>query len=329
MTSSSPDVPPSPNARSRWGPSQILAAIVLPPSVIFLFLSVAALAVFYARPARFNAWLSRLPGDDLLRTALIFAPATLMAVVVMAVLYISDGSRREAAEATRPMRRRRGVRPRQRGGLARRSLWLTVPFLVFVAAAQVVAFAAPTRVDAVLDALPATSLLTRLFDLSPLIALAAVGLGLIFGFVPAGEAPEVAVGEVAPAPTWTAARIARLGALLILIPAAALLIMTASGWALVLPSPERLAWLADRLPAETLLRLGLTFAPAMFLGVVLLAGLYLATAARPTPAPEAAPAPGGSFRSGLAVGVLVAGLGFTALAGMALLLAIVFVLAAR
>lgn len=329
MTSSPAEVPPSPSARGRWGPSQILATIVLPPSVILLFLSVAALAVFYMRPARFNAWLGRLPGDDLIRTALIFAPATLMAVVVMAVLYISDGARREAAEATRPTRRRRGVRARRRGGLARRSLWLTVPLLVFVAAAQVVAFVAPTRVDAVLDALPATSLLTRLFDLSPLIALAAVGMGLILGFVPTGEAPEVAAAEPALAPTWTAARIARLGAFLILIPAAALLVMTASGWVLVLPSAERLAWLADRLPAETLLRLGLTFSPAMFLGVVLLAGLYLATAARPTPTPEAAAAPVGSFRSGLAVGVLIAGLGFTALAGMALLLAVVYVLAAR
>ncbi|HSR48667.1 MAG TPA: hypothetical protein VLL77_11865 [Anaerolineales bacterium] len=319
---------PSPGTRGRWGPSQILAAIVLPPSVVFLFLSVVALAVFYMRPARFNAWLARLPGDDLIRTALIFAPATLMAVVVMAVLYISDGSRQEAAEATRPVRRR-GVRARQRGGLARRSLWLTVPFLVFVAAVQVVAFVAPSRVDALLDALPATSLLTRLFDLSPLIALAAVGLGLIFGFVPAGVATEVAAEEPSPAAMWTAARVARLGAILILVPAAGLLVMTASGVVLVLPSPERLAWLADRLPAETLIRLGLTFAPAMFLGVVLLAGLYLATAARPIPVPQAAPDPGGGFRSGLAVGVLVAGLGFTALAGMALLLAVVFVLAAR
>lgn len=307
--------------------------VVLPPAVVFLFLSIGALAVFYTHPGRFNAWLSRLPGDDLIRTALIFAPATLLAVVVMAVLYMSDGARREAAEATRPAPRRQGVRARSRGGLARRSLWLSVPLLVLVAAAHLIAFIAPTRFEALLDALPATSLLTRLFQASPLVALAAVGLGLIFGFVPAGEAPEVSP-EALPEPaqavkTWTAARIARLGALLTLVPAAALLVMTASSWILVLPSPDRLEWLADRLPAETLLRLGLTFAPAMFLGVVLLAMMVLVTSPRPPAAVEAAPVAGGSFRSGLAVGVLVAGLGFTALAGMALLLAVVFVLAAR
>lgn len=302
--------------------------MVLVPAVPLLALSVAALAIFYSMPARFNAWLTRLPGDDLLRTALIFAPATLLAVIVMAVLYVQDGSRREAPDATRPGRRR-GVRPRPRGRWARRSLWLTIPLLVLVAAAQVVAFAAPSRFEAVLDVLPATSLLHRVFDASPLMALAAVGFGLIAGFVPAGEPAEARPGEPTGPRVWSTARLARLGALLTLIPAAALLVLTAGGGLLVLPSPDRLEWLAERLPAETLLRLGLTFAPAMLLGVVLLAGLYLSTARRPAAVVEPASDGEGRFRSGLAVGVLVAGLGFTALAGMAVLLAVVFVLAAR
>jgi hypothetical protein len=95
-----------------------------------------------------------------------------------------------------------------------------------------------------------------------------------------------------------------------------------------------------------LLRLGLTFFPAMLLGLVLLAGMVLASPrfdegrAALTPAP---PAPDdrlparkateatreGGFRSGLAFGVLAAGLGFTALAGMAVLVTLVFVLATR
>jgi hypothetical protein len=116
-------------------------------------------------------------------------------------------------------------------------------------------------------------------------------------------------------------------------------------------SVERLAWLAERLPAETLLRLGLMFSPAMLLGLVLLAGLYLAAPGRgeppavTTPAFDAHPrrataAPrserpdrlqDGSetsqgLRSGLALGVLVVGLGFTSLVGMATLVAVVFVL---
>jgi len=325
--------------------------VVLVPAVPLLAISVAALAVFYTMPTRFNAWLSRLPGDDLLRTALIFAPATLLAIIVMAVLYANDAPRREAVEATRPSRRRQSIRARQRGGLARASLWVTIPAVILVAAAHLVAFVAPERVDHWLRLLPATALLTRLFDLSPYIVLAAVAIGLLLGFVPAREAAE----ETGAGRRWTTARVARLGALLILVPSFALLLLTGAGLAWVSASAERLAWLAERLPAETLLRLGLMFSPAMLLGLVLLAGLYLATPGRGGPAQAPAPAfdsyprrspaaPGpdrrdqlqGSsessqqrFRSGLALGVLVVGLGFTALAGMATLLAVIFVLAAR
>ncbi len=325
--------------------------VVLVPAVPLLAISVAALAVFYTMPTRFNTWLSRLPGDDLLRTALIFAPATLLAIIVMAVLYANDAPRREAVEATRPSRRRQSIRARQRGGLARASLWVTLPVLMLVAAAHLVAFVAPQRVDLWLQALPATALLTRLFDISPYIVIAAVGIGLMLGFVPAREAPE----ETGAGRGWTTARVARLGALLILVPSFALLLLTGAGLVWVSASPERLAWLAERLPAETLLRLGLMFSPAMLLGLVLLAGLYLVAPGRGEPAQIPAPAFDSSprrspaapglgrrdqfqgtsessqkrFRSGLALGVLVVGLGFTALTGMATLLAVIFVLTAR
>jgi hypothetical protein len=89
---------------------------VLIPAVPLLLISVAALAVFYTMPTRFNAWLSRLPGDDLLRTALIFAPATLVAIIVMAVLYANDAPRREAVEATRPSGGARGFGPGRAAG---------------------------------------------------------------------------------------------------------------------------------------------------------------------------------------------------------------------
>jgi hypothetical protein len=51
--------------------------------------------------------------------------------------------------------------------------------------------------------------------------------------------------------------------------------------------------------------------------------------ASPAPSDRALSLPSSGLRSGLALGVLVAGLGFTALAGMATLVAVVFVLAAR
>jgi hypothetical protein len=321
---------------------------VLVPAVPLLALSVAALAVFYTMPTRFNAWLSRLPGDDLLRTALIFAPATLVAIIVMAVLYANDAPRREAIEATRPSRPSAALRVRRRGGLARASLWLSLPALMLVAASHLVAFVAPERTERLLQALPATPILTRLFAISPYVVLAAVGLGLILGFAPgrtaAGEGTSVGRG-------WSTARIARLGAILILVPSLGLLLLTGAGLVWINASSESLAWLVDRLPAETLLRLGLMFVPAMLLGLILLAGLYLAAPSRPLAEPGQAVVastrlppvdvvsptqsdgalslPSSGLRSGLALGVLVAGLGFTALAGMATLVAVVFVLAAR
>jgi hypothetical protein len=327
MTTPKSDAPPS---RTTWGPRRLLAAIVLPPAAILLLVSIAALALFYSSPARFNTWLSRLPGDDLIRTALIFAPATLMAVVVMAILYAVEAPGREAAEATRPIPRRQGVRARERGRWARRSLWLSVPAIIIVASAHLVDFIAPTRFEAILDALPATGILTRIYTGSPVIVLAAVGLGLIFGFAPAAETGALLERPGGPSRMWTTQRIGRLGAILTMVPALALLALSVGGWVLVLPSPARLSWLADRLPAETLLRLGLLFVPAMLLGVVLLAGLYLAFPGPGARTTEATAEPvGRDFRSGLAVGVLLAGLGFTALAGIAVLLSVVFVLAAR
>jgi hypothetical protein len=308
-----------------WSASRILAVLVLLPAVPLLLMSVLALVTFYSAPTRFNALLVRLPGDELIRTALIFAPATLVAVVVMAVLYANDAPRREAAEGTRPSARRRGLRARRRGGLARSSLWVTLPALMFVAAAQLLAFVAPARVDQILEALPATTLLTRLFGMSPIVVAAVVGLGLVFGFVPGAEAPAAGLR------TWTTPRIARLGALLTLVPALGLLLLSVAGLGMILASPDRLAWLADKLPAETLLRLGLAFSPAMLLGLVLLAALYLTVPPRTSEVQplETDPSPGGGFRSGLALGVLVAGLGFTVLAGMAVLVAVVFVLVLR
>jgi hypothetical protein len=322
----------------------VAAVVVLVPAVPLLVLSVAALAVFYTMPARFNAWLSRLPGDDLLRTALIFAPATLLAIIVMAVLYANDAPRREAIEATRPSRPRPELRRRQRGGLARASLWISLPALMLVATAHLIAFVAPERTDRLLQALPATPIVEGLFNVSPYLVLLVVAVGLAVGFAPGGAAAEPAAK---PGRGWTTARIARLGAILILVPSLALLVLSGAGLVWVNASSESLAWLVDRLPAETLLRLGLMFAPAMLLGVILLAGLYLAVPAgslvegrRTKLVREEAPGgdfvpparpvePASGLRSGLALGVLVAGLGFTALAGMATLAAVVFVLAAR
>ena len=51
-----------------------------------LLASVAALALFYLAPTRFGNLIDRLPGETFIRTALVFAPATLFAIVVLAAV---------------------------------------------------------------------------------------------------------------------------------------------------------------------------------------------------------------------------------------------------
>ena len=80
------------------------------------------------------------------------------------------------------------------------------------------------------------------------VLLAAVGVGMLVGFAPArGQATP----EAPAARNWATPRIARLGALLILVPSLGLLALTAAGLVWVSLSAESLSWLAERLPTET------------------------------------------------------------------------------
>ncbi|MEJ2571866.1 MAG: hypothetical protein P8Y98_15135 [Anaerolineales bacterium] len=56
---------------------RLVATLVLVPSVPMLIVSIAALALFYLAPTRFGNLIDRLPGETFIRTALVFAPATL------------------------------------------------------------------------------------------------------------------------------------------------------------------------------------------------------------------------------------------------------------
>ena len=83
---------PAPQGKGpgEWPYSRVLAALVLFPTVPMLMLSVSALALFYLAPSRFGALLSRLPGESIIRSALVFAPATLFAIVILALLYVLE-----------------------------------------------------------------------------------------------------------------------------------------------------------------------------------------------------------------------------------------------
>jgi hypothetical protein len=63
--------------------------LILVSSVSMLGLSLAALGVSYVRPDRFQQLMSRLEPETFLRLALLFAPATLTAVVILALLYLT------------------------------------------------------------------------------------------------------------------------------------------------------------------------------------------------------------------------------------------------
>jgi hypothetical protein len=62
--------------------------LILASGIAMLALSLIALGVSYVRPDRFQQLMSRLEPGTFLRLALLFAPATLTAVVILALLYL-------------------------------------------------------------------------------------------------------------------------------------------------------------------------------------------------------------------------------------------------
>jgi hypothetical protein len=261
-----PGLPPD-SAAVRPARTRLLASLVLVPAIPLLALSVFALAVFYTAPERFGAWLARLPGDTYLRTALIFAPATLLAVVVLATLYLRDSAEDEERTTQVGTRLARA---------AKLSLIVTGPLFALVGALRAAAYLDPKRVHGWLDALPATTYLTRALELGPLALALAVGVGVLLGYAPVEShrqppSREVAVGTR----PWTRARMGRLAAEVVLALATPALLLSMLGLGLQWLAPERLARWLEPLPGDTYLRLLVTLAPAGLLAVLLIDVLYL------------------------------------------------------
>ena len=260
-----PPIPPE----DRVGPSvaRRLAGFVLIPAIPLLALSVLALAVFYAAPGRFSAWLTRLPGEAYLRTALIFAPASLLAVVVLATLYLRESAGDEAS----------GIRVATgMARAARLSLAVSGPLLALVGVVRAAAYLDAARVDGWLEALPATAYLRQALELAPLVLALAVGVAMLIGFAPAsGGVAAPATEARREAPLRTRARVGRLAAEVVLVVATPALALSLVGLALQLFAPGRLARLLEPLPGDAYLRLLLTLAPVGLLAVLLTAGLYL------------------------------------------------------
>ena len=297
---------PSDGAAVRPARTRLLAGLVLVPAIPLLGLSVFALAVFYTAPERFGAWLARLPGDTYLRTALIFAPATLLAVVVLATLYLRDSA--EDEERTTQV----GT---SLARAAKLSLIVTGPLFALVGALRAAAYLDANRVDGWLEALPATTYLTRALELAPLALALAVGVGLLLGYAPveSHRQPPSREAAVGPRP-WARARMGRLAAEVVLALATPALLLSMLGLALQWLAPERLAQWLEPLPGDTYLRLLVTLAPAGLLAVLLIDVLYLLgplDPARTRPvrvAVRRSPMLPAARRSDLAMIVLVGGL---------------------
>jgi hypothetical protein len=293
--------------------TRITAAAVLVPAVPLLLLSILALAAFYASPARFDRILTQLPGEELIRSLLVFAPATLLGIVILAVLYALE--RPAVAAPTKPVPARGPTAGRQLRGLAAGLLLPSGLLLLVSIALRIFDFVAPERWAALLAPLPGDRLLIPVIRLSPWILLGVTVILALLAWRRTGP-EEVIQGAGAER------KVARLGATATLFAAVPLLGLALTALGLFAASPARFDALIARLTQATFIRLGLVFTPAALLSLVLLATLVLFFSRFARSGGEAAqPAPSqvpSVSRQTLAVWVLTAGLALSAMIGLGL-----------
>jgi hypothetical protein len=316
---SDPDMQPAQGAANQKVPTRLLAILALVPTVPMLLASVGALALFYIAPTRFGGLIARLPGESFIRAALFFAPATLFAVVVLAALYALE---RPVDAAAQPlMKQPSGERLRPMVGLAAR--WGLAPSAVALLGSVAVwglSFAAPGRFGAFIEPLPGTRYLERLVDLAPLgflllfLALTILAVGKLPGESHAQRRSRLLRLGMALTLTFTVP--ALLGALLVL--------------ALSVADVALFTRVLERLPLETIVRVGLIFTPAVLFAVVFLALLVLrGDVLEPTPVRAKAGsagqiAAGEKMREQIATWVLVSGLVLTSTVVLASLVVAVY-----
>lgn len=303
-----PDPTASPRNASRV--TRTLAVLVLIPGVPMLLASVATLILFYLAPDRLTGLLARLPGQEVIRTLLFFAPVTLFAVVILAVLYAREGTRLPP-----PVPPQAARRPLPFTGWL---LWVSVPLLLASGVAWAARFLAPGRFQRALEALPGTSYLQRLVSLGPPLLLAVVAVTLLVHVI--RDRPR-AKGAAA---SWSdlSLRLAKLAAVLVLLPSVPLLLLSSAGLALYYFEPDLLLGIAAKLSQATVLRLGVLVLPISLLALIFLATLTLMSMpTRPTSAVQQ-----GEARKLAAVAVLVAGLMGTMVAAVGVVGAVIWLL---
>ncbi len=255
-----------------WPYTRLVAGLVLIPTVPMLLLSVAALGVFYIAPTRFGNLIARLPGETFIRTALVFAPATLFAVVVLALLYALDRPPADEAREQLP----RGLDQEvvfDAGRLpvpytritARLVLFPSLVALIVATAVWALSFVSPSRFESLMIPLPGDRYLRPLVSIAPIGFFIIVILSTFLSFY--GEPRRL----IAPK-TW---RPVNLAVGLILTAAIPILLFSLAALGMFYTSPSRFERLVSRLSNEALVRMALAFTPAVLFAVVLLASLYL------------------------------------------------------
>jgi membrane protein implicated in regulation of membrane protease activity len=296
---------------TRWA-----AAAILVPTVPMLLLSVAALAVFYAAPTRFGRLLAQLPGEEIIRSLLVFAPATLLGIVILAALYALERPQPEAQREPSPVQKpRQAQRPRE-AGLSQIAAWLLPPsglLLLAAIAGRLLAFVSPERWQALLAPLPGDRYLSPLFAAAPWVLLVIVAVLTVIVWRSRSRRPHRPPDQ---------RRAARIGAVATLIAALPLLGLSLTALVAFAAAHDRFERVLARLTQEAFLRLGLVFTPAALLSLVLLALLVLFFSAmgREMDRSSATPStqPPAAWRQNLAVWVLTAGLTFSAILGLGL-----------
>jgi len=318
------------DAKRTGNTSRLVATLVLVPSVPMLLGSIAALALFYLAPTRFGELINRLPGETFIRTALVFAPATLFAIVVLAALYaVEKPDAAQVAARVEPT----SPRPRAAAGkkrltlnsqrVARISLTLLVPALLFSVGLWGLSFVSPGRFERLIEPLPGDRILRPLVGAAPIALFALTLIALLFAFARDDRKWLENAQE----------RIVRITVRSVLVLAVPAFLLTFGALILLIISPESYARVVEHLPYEEFMRLALAFAPAILLATVILAVLYLRRSQwglvenlKATATQQIAAAEIKALRARIAPWILVAGLTLTSTIGLGLLGAGIYLL---